>query len=232
MPCEQPGSPGATLRSVLLGVATVATLTSTPAAAQRTYKCVQDGAAHYSDRPCAIDAPVVLDAPRPPERVTPAHWPYLGPGCRALAEDIRRLAALSGTATDTWRERRVLDEQWDLHNCRADDAQARRRVLDASLGESARRQALARQAADVEALCTEMRRIRRQQEGRQAGMSAGERADLARFVRRTAERCPPAVEPLADPARNLTTNGPAMTPVQGPAAANRPRQPGSAPGSG
>jgi hypothetical protein len=232
MPSDRSGSSGTAVRSFLLMITSAACLASAPAEAQRTYKCVQDGAVHYSDRPCAVDAPVVLDAPRPPERVTPAHWPYLGPRCRTLAEDIRRLRTLRESGTDTWRERQTLEDQWDLHNCRADESQARRLVLQASRDESSRQQALARQAADDEALCAEMRRIRRQQEGRQAGMSTGERADLARFVRRSIERCPPAAGNPADPARNVPAQVPAATSVQGPAAAPRPHQPGSTPGSG
>lgn len=193
--------------SRLIALAVVATaLLAAPhrASAQGTYRCIVDGRAVISDRPCTPGASTQLRSIGPTYREptsrsqslpqpAPAqeHLKYLNPDCAELSEAIRTAPARGvgyGTVADLNREYQA--------KCREEDRIARQKHADAQ-SDSYRAERAARDAKSQERAlsqrereqCHEMLRILHGRRQRAATMTPGEQADLQRFEASYASRC-------------------------------------------
>lgn len=188
--------------SVLLRLAVVIHLgwaASLPAVAQSTspmgtspqagtYKCMRDGRAIYSDRPCEAESRPAASTGR---TGAPEHWQHLDRVCRLKAEQLQRLrvALRSSEGDDSSSDTLYLEQQRYEAACAEAEDKARRRIIDDSRSEVERERARQEQADELVTTCHDMRRLRDLRKPRLPQLTPGERTDFERFEVNFTRRC-------------------------------------------
>lgn len=170
--------------------AAVAQSPSQAAASPQTgaYKCLREGRAIYSDRPCEAESRPATSTGR---TGTPEHWQHLDRICRQKAEQLQRLrvALRTSDGEDSSNDTLYQEQQRYEAACAEAEDKARRRVIDDSRNEVERERARQEQADELVSTCQDMRRLRDLRKPRWPQLTPGERADFERFEVNFTRRC-------------------------------------------
>jgi hypothetical protein len=189
-------------RGLVVGMGLGMALLASTAGAQSLYRCTTpSGTVQWSDRPCAADAKPATPggsgnaaAPRTPNRSSETDFRYsqhLSPNCARLYDALDTGQARGLRYADMER----LQTEY-IKSCAAEDAAARRRVLDDWRADNQRKQSeqqaqqrdKQRQTMSREQ-CAEMLRIVHAKRQQLPTMTAGEKADFTRFEANYNARC-------------------------------------------